>query len=89
MGGLKVGLRFEILLMRKLLGFDFADIQIMNAGFVGGKHLHGLNLREAAIKDTDKKPDGIEYVFNNGIMIVKNGNYVVGEKPGRVIRRAG
>ncbi|WP_176227427.1 hypothetical protein [Candidatus Hakubella thermalkaliphila] len=39
------------------------------------------------IKDTGKKPDGIEYVFNNGVMIVKNGNYVVGKKPGRVIRR--
>ncbi|GFP32216.1 N-acyl-D-amino-acid deacylase [Candidatus Hakubella thermalkaliphila] len=210
-------LRLEIFLIRKLLGFDFADIQIMNAAFTGGKELNGLNLREAArelglssfetmfgiikkskgkalalfhrfsgdeghqeilealiahplslyetdavmrregfknpssvgafpkilgkyvrerglltledainrmtlrvaerfgikdrgvlrrgksadivlfnretiqdnttIKDTGKKPDGIEYVFNNGVMIVKNGNYVVGKKPGRVIRR--
>jgi len=39
------------------------------------------------IKDTGRKPDGIEYVFNNGVMIVKNGNYVAGKKPGRVIRR--
>ncbi|MCL0097749.1 hypothetical protein M1O19_04445 [Dehalococcoidia bacterium] len=41
------------------------------------------------IEDTGKRPDGIEYVFNNGVMIVKNGNYVAGQKPGRVIRRAG
>jgi N-acyl-D-amino-acid deacylase len=215
----KKRLRSEIFLTRKLLGFDFADIQIMNAGFAEGKELNGLNLREAArelgltpfetmfeiikksrgkalalfhrysgdeghqeilealiahplslyqtdtvmrregfknpssvgtfpkilgkyvrekglltfedainrmtlkvadrfgikdrgvlrkgksadivlfnretirdnttIKDASKRPDGIEYVFNNGVMVVKNGKYVVGQKPGRVIRRAG
>jgi N-acyl-D-amino-acid deacylase len=212
-------LRFELFLIRKLLGFDSADVQIMNAAFADGKGLNGLNLREAArelgltpfetllelikkskgkalalyhwgsgdeghqeilealvahplslyetdtqmrregfknpasvgtypkilgkyvrerglltledainrmtlkiadrfgikdrgvlrrgksadivlfnrktirdnttIKDTSKRPDGIEYVFNNGVMVVKNGEYVVGQKPGRVIRRTG
>lgn len=215
----KKRLRLEVFLMRKLLGFDFAHIQIMNAAFADGKRLNGLNLREVArelglspfetmfeiirkskgkalilfhlnsgyeghqeilealvahplslyqtdaimrregfkspssvgtfpkilgkyvrekalltledainrmtlriaerfgikdrgvlrrgksadivlfnretiqdntiIKDTDKKPDGIEYVLNNGVIIVKSGNYVAGKKPGRVIRRAG
>ena len=40
------------------------------------------------IKDTARRPTGIEKVMSNGQWVVENGQYVQGIKPGRVVRYA-
>ena len=38
------------------------------------------------VKDTARRPTGIEKVMSNGQWVVENGRYVQGIKPGRVVR---
>jgi N-acyl-D-amino-acid deacylase len=44
-------LRFELWMARHLLGFNLADIQIMQAGFADGESYNGMNLAEIAARE--------------------------------------
>ena len=44
-------MRFELKMAAKLLGFNMADIQIMQAGFAEGERYEGLNLAEIGEKE--------------------------------------
>ncbi len=39
-------LRFELSMMKRLLGFKFSDIQVMDAAFEGGEKYNGMNIIE-------------------------------------------
>jgi N-acyl-D-amino-acid deacylase len=55
----------------------FADIVIFNPDTIADN----TNVRQ-----TDRRPTGIEKVFINGELVVDSGRYVRGIKPGRVVR---
>lgn len=55
-----------------------ADVVLFNPDTVGDN---------TTICNSDEKPDGIEYVFINGTMVVRKGRYIAGVKPGKVLRR--
>ena len=43
-------------------------------------------LPNTTVKDTARRPTGIERVMTNGQWVVANGRYVHGTKPGRMVR---
>lgn len=70
-------LRFELTMMRKLLGIKFSDIQIMDAAFKGGEKYNGMDMMEIAelegmdpvdaflmlVRESDGKALSIVYSF--------------------------
>ncbi len=70
-------LRFELTMMRKLLGIQFSDIQIMDAAFEGGEKYNGMDMIEIAemegidpvdaflmlVRESDGKALSIVYSF--------------------------
>ncbi len=55
----------------------FADIVIFNPDTIADN---------TTVKETARRPSGIEYVFVNGEMVVKNGSYIRDKKAGRALR---
>ena len=56
---------------------NFADIIIFNPDTIADN---------TTVKETARRPTGIENVFINGEMVVENGNYIKDKKAGRVVR---
>jgi N-acyl-D-amino-acid deacylase len=56
---------------------NFADIVIFNPDTIADN---------TTVKETARRPTGIENVFINGEMVVENGNYIKDKKAGRVVR---
>jgi N-acyl-D-amino-acid deacylase len=56
---------------------NFADIVIFNPDTIADN---------TTVKETARRPTGIEKVFINGELVVENGKYLKDKKPGRVVR---
>ena len=56
---------------------QYADLVIFNPDKIADN---------TTVKDTARRPTGIEKVMSNGQWVVENGRYVQGIKPGRVVR---
>jgi len=56
---------------------QYADLVLFNPDTIADN---------TTVKDTARRPTGIEKVMTNGQWVVENGRYVQGVKPGRVVR---
>jgi N-acyl-D-amino-acid deacylase len=63
----------------KIKSGQYADLVLFNPDTIADN---------TTVKDTARRPTGIEKVMANGQWVVENGRYVQGIKPGRVVRHS-